>query len=82
MSKLRGFLGHPFWQAVLLAGCAYAVFTVGIAYVPPLVGIPSAPVPQSVVIEYMLIALVGILIYVSHNEQRWRRSRSRSTRRS
>ena len=71
MSKLRRFLGHPFWQAILLAVGAYAVFTVGIAYVPPLIGLQSAPVPQSVVIEYMAIALAGILAYVSDNERRW-----------
>jgi Cytochrome C oxidase, cbb3-type, subunit III len=73
MSRLREALGHPFWQAILLTAFAYAVFTVGIAYVPPLFGVPSAPVPQSVVVQYMLIALVGILIYVSGDEQRWQR---------
>src|SRR5262245_42667960 len=66
-----GFLGHPFWQAILLLACAYVVFKFGIPRVPPLFGIPSAPVPQSVLLEYMGIALVAILIYVSNNEQRW-----------
>lgn len=71
MSKIGRFLGHPFWQAILLTVGAYAVFTIGIAYVPPAVGLQSAPVPQSVVIEYMFIALLGILAYVSYNERRW-----------
>jgi mono/diheme cytochrome c family protein len=73
MRRLRALLGHPFYQAILLALAAYVIFTAGIAYVPPLLGIPSAPVPQSVVLQYMLSALVGILIYVSYNEERWRK---------
>ncbi len=71
MSKISRFLGHPFWLAVLLTVFAYALFTAGIAYLPPLVGLESAPVPQSVVVEYMFIALLGILAYVSYDEQRW-----------
>src|SRR5215510_7188108 len=68
-AKNRG-LRHPFWQAVLLFVIAYLIFAWGI---PALryIGIPSAPVPNSVVIEFMFIALVGILIYVSENEARW-----------
>jgi mono/diheme cytochrome c family protein len=30
-------------------------------------------VPASVVVQYMITALVGILLYVSDNEERWRR---------
>ena len=73
MSRVRAFLGHPFWQAVLLLVLSYLVFTVGIAYLPPLLGIPSAPVPASVVVQYMLTALVAILIFVSDDEARWSR---------
>jgi mono/diheme cytochrome c family protein len=73
MSRFRGTIGHPFWQAILLLFGAYALFKWGIAYIPPLFGIRSAPVPQSVVLQYTLTALVGILIYVSDNEERWRR---------
>ena len=49
MPKLREILGHPFWQAVALLVAAYLLFKWGIAVLPPLVGFPSAPVPQSVV---------------------------------
>lgn len=73
MRRLREFLGHPFWQAVLILIGAYLLFDVGIAYIPPLVGVASAPVPSSVVIEYMLIAIVATLVYVSADEARWRR---------
>lgn len=73
MSRVRSLLGHPFWQAVLLLVLSYLVFTVGIAYIPPLLGFPSAPVPASVVLQYMLTALVAILIFVSDDEARWTR---------
>lgn len=73
MSKVREVLRHPFWQAVLLLVLSYVLFTAGIAYLPPLIGMPSAPVPNSVVVQYMLTALVAILIYVSDEEERWTR---------
>jgi mono/diheme cytochrome c family protein len=73
MKKLRDALRHPLARSAVLLLLAYALFKFGVAYIPPLLGIPSAPVPQSVVLQYMLIALVGILIYVSDNEERWRR---------
>ncbi len=63
---------HPFGQAVLLLGLSWLLFTYGIAYLPPLFGARSAPVPRSVVIQYLLTALVAILIYVSDDEERWR----------
>jgi hypothetical protein len=73
MRALRAVLGHPFWQAVGLLVAAYLAFKWGLAILPPLIGIASAPVPQSVVIQYMLTAMVGVLIYVSDNEERWQR---------
>lgn len=66
-------LRHPFWQAVLLLVLAYLLFKFGIAYLPGLLGLKSAPVPQSVLVQYMLTAIVGILIHVSSDETRWRR---------
>ena len=73
MTRLRELLRHPFWQAVFLVAFAYLLFTLGIAYLPPLVGIPSAPVPASVVTEFMYIAIVGVLVFVSSDENRWQR---------
>jgi mono/diheme cytochrome c family protein len=69
--RARTALRHPFWQAVLLLVAAYALFKFGIAYLPPLLGVPSAPVPRSVLIQYLAIALVGILLFVSGDEERW-----------
>jgi mono/diheme cytochrome c family protein len=69
---MRDFLRHPFRQAIAVLVVAYAVIKLGIPYIPPLLGASSAPVPSSVVLQYMLTVLVGVLLYVSDNEQRWR----------
>ena len=60
-----------FGRVVVILVIAYVVFTLGIAYLPPLLGVPSAPVPGSVVLMYMGIALVGALIYASDEEGKW-----------
>lgn len=65
-------LKHPFWQAVALLAGAWLLFRFGIVYLPELLGVESAPVPGSVILEYMVIALVGVLLYVSADEARWR----------
>ena len=57
---------HPFWQAVAILVIAFGVIEVGIPLLPG-----SAVVPASVVLQYMLTVLVGVLIYVSDNEARW-----------
>jgi hypothetical protein len=75
MRRLRELLGHPFWQAALLLAAAWVAFDVGIRWLPPLLGFSSAPVPTSVLLQYMLIALVGVLVYVSSDERRWSRFR-------
>jgi mono/diheme cytochrome c family protein len=64
-------LRHPFWQAVLVLIVAYLVFKFGVAYLPQLVGVRSAPAPSSVVLQYMAIIFAAILLYVSTNEARW-----------
>jgi mono/diheme cytochrome c family protein len=71
--RIREHLSHPFWQAILLLVIAYLLFEFGIAYLPPLFGMRSAPVPNSVLLQFMLTAFVGILIYVSDNEARWKK---------
>src|ERR687896_1900605 len=73
--RVRQALRHPFWQMVLVMIGAYLLVKFGIAYIPALFGMHSAPVPRSVVLQYMLIILVGVLIYVSAEEPRWRRFR-------
>jgi mono/diheme cytochrome c family protein len=70
---MRDRLRHPFWQATLVFAGAYVVVRWGIPYVPPLFGVSSAPVPSSVVLQYMVTILVGILLWVSDNEARWKR---------
>ncbi|HYK83012.1 MAG TPA: cytochrome c [Gemmatimonadales bacterium] len=67
---LRRAAAHPFWQSVGILVLAYG----GIVYlVPRLPG--SAPVPKSVVLQYMVTVLVGVLIYASSSEARWARFR-------
>jgi len=68
---MKRYLRHPLGQAAAVMLVAYVVFEFGIAYIPPLFGIPSAPVPTSVVFQYMVTVFVGVLLYVSDNEERW-----------
>lgn len=65
------FLNTPFKQATAVLVVAYFLIEFGIAYVPPLVGLASAPVPNTVVAQYMLTVLVGVLLWVSGDEERW-----------
>ncbi len=64
-------LRHPFWQAAVLLVVSYLLIRFGIASIPPLFGVESAPVPASVVLQFMVTALVGVLLYVSADETRW-----------
>jgi mono/diheme cytochrome c family protein len=66
MSKIRRYIDHPFWQAVAILVFAFVVIEV---VIPALPG--SSIVPKSVALQYMLTVLVGALIYVSDNEDRW-----------
>jgi hypothetical protein len=66
-------LRHPFGQSVLVMVGAYVLFKWGIAWLPPLFGVTSAPVPTSVLFQYMLTVLVGVLLWVSDSEERWTR---------
>lgn len=68
---MRNALRHPFWQAILVLVVAYLLVVYGIPYLPPLIGVASAPVPKSVVLQYMLTILAGVLIWVSDSEERW-----------
>jgi mono/diheme cytochrome c family protein len=67
-TRVRPYLGHPFWQATGILVLAYLLIDVGIPLLPG-----SALVPGSVVFQYMATVLVGILIYVSDSEERWTR---------
>jgi mono/diheme cytochrome c family protein len=56
---------------VLILVASYLLFEFGIAHLPPLIGVASAPIPDSVLVQYMVTVLVGILLWVSDNEERW-----------
>ncbi len=68
---MKRYFGHPLGQAAAVMVVAYIVFKFGIAYIPPLFGVPSAPVPSSVIFQYMATVAVGVLLWVSDNEARW-----------
>ncbi len=68
---MREKLRHPFWQAALIIVISWLIFKFGIAYLPQLIGVKSAPAPGSVVLQYMAVVIVGMLLYVSSDEQRW-----------
>ncbi len=65
------YLKHPFGQAVLVLIIAFLLLVFGIPYIPPLLGFPSAPVPNSVLLQYLITVCVGILLWVSDNDKRW-----------
>jgi hypothetical protein len=65
---VRRYTAHPFWQAVAILVLADVV----VVYVVPLLP-GSAIVPKSVVLQYMVTVLVGVLIYASDSEERWTR---------
>jgi len=66
------FLKTPFRQSLAILAASYVLVAFGIPYLPPLIGISSAPVPNTVVLQYMLTVMVGILLWVSDNERRWK----------
>ena len=66
-------LRHPFWQAVGILAIAYVLIVWGIPWLPRIAGMQSAPVPGSVVLQYMVTVLVGVLIWVSDSDERWNR---------
>lgn len=76
MRRLREHLSHPLWQAALVVFVAWLLVAYGVPYLPPLVGLHSAPVPQSVVLQYLAIVVAGVLVHVSSDEARWRAFRA------
>jgi mono/diheme cytochrome c family protein len=69
---MRLFPKTAFGQAALVLVIAYVLIDFGIPYIPPLLGIASAPVPNTVLFQYMLTVTVGVLLWVSDGETRWR----------
>ncbi len=58
---MNGFRISALWQAVLVLVAAYLLFTNAF---PPLL-------PKSLLIQYMIITIVGVLLYFSADEARW-----------
>lgn len=70
---MPSWLRHPFGQAAVILVVAWLLVAFGIPFIPPLLGAESAPVPGSVMLQYMLTVCVGVLLWVSDNEERWAR---------
>jgi mono/diheme cytochrome c family protein len=69
---VKSWLKEPFGQAVVILVIAFLLIEFGIPYIPPLLGFASAPAPNSVVFQYMLTVALGVLLWVSDSEERWR----------
>jgi mono/diheme cytochrome c family protein len=65
------FMNTPFRQVSGIFVVAYLLVKFGIPYLPPLLGVASAPVPGTVVMQYMVTVIAGLLLWVSDNEERW-----------
>lgn len=65
-------LRHPLGQLVAVMVAAYVIFEFGLWLLPPLLGMSSAPVPNSVLLQYLVTVFVAALLYVSAQEERWR----------
>jgi hypothetical protein len=65
-------LRHPLAQLVIVLLVAYIIFEFGIWLLPGLLGGHSAPIPNSVLLQYMATVLVAALLYFSASESRWR----------
>ncbi|MDT8341191.1 MAG: cytochrome c [Longimicrobiales bacterium] len=64
-------LQTPFRQALAVLVLAWLLIDFGIPHIPPLFGVASAPVPDTVVVQYLLTVLAGLLLWVSDNDERW-----------
>ncbi|MBL3527106.1 MAG: c-type cytochrome [gamma proteobacterium endosymbiont of Lamellibrachia anaximandri] len=58
---MKSFRIPAFLQAVLVIAAAYLAFKFGF---PPLL-------PQTLMIQYMIIAIIGVLLYFSFDDERW-----------
>ncbi|MBL3617170.1 MAG: hypothetical protein JMN26_05515, partial [gamma proteobacterium endosymbiont of Lamellibrachia anaximandri] len=58
---MKSFRIPAFLQALLIIAAAYLVFKFGF---PPLL-------PQTLMIQYMIITIIGVLLYFSFDDERW-----------
>jgi mono/diheme cytochrome c family protein len=66
------FLRHPLGQFFIVLVVAYIVFDFGVWLLPDVLGMRSAPVPNSVLLQYMTTVAVAALLYFSASDRRWR----------
>jgi hypothetical protein len=68
---VRDVFRKPFGQAAAVMVVAWVLIEFGIPFIPRIFGVASAPVPNSVVFQYLLTVLAGVLLWVSDSEERW-----------
>jgi mono/diheme cytochrome c family protein len=71
--NVRSILGHPFAQAIVLLILAYVFIVYGLPLIAGLATGSPAPTPASIVTLYMGMVVVVVLLYLSSNEETWRR---------
>jgi DMSO reductase family type II enzyme heme b subunit len=58
---MKGFRISAFWQALIAAGAAWLIFDNAF---PPLL-------PKTLMIQYMIITIIGILLYFAFDDKKW-----------
>ncbi len=61
----RRFRIPAFWQAVIVTALIYFIFSY-----------PALMLPKTLLVQYMIISVAGILLYFSFDEQRWEEFKS------
>ncbi len=61
----RGFRIPAFWQAVLVTVLIYFIFSY-----------PALMLPKTLLVQYMIICVIGVLLYFSFDEARWEEFKS------
>jgi mono/diheme cytochrome c family protein len=72
-SRAREFFTHPLAQAIIIWIVAYLFIVYGLPLIAGLTTGSPAPTPASIVTLYMGMVTVVVLLYVSSNEETWRR---------
>ena len=68
---MRKYFSGPLGKSLVILAVSYLLLEFGIPYIPPLFGFESGPIPDSVLLQYMATAGIGILLWVSFNEPDW-----------
>jgi mono/diheme cytochrome c family protein len=69
---MKGFRVSAFWQAVLATAVAYLFFDNMFVVANWLTGeAHSTLIPKTLMIQYMIITIIGVLLYFAYDDDRW-----------